>query len=89
MMKTTVSLPDDIFRSAEKLAAQLEISRSELYGRALGEYVARHAPAEVTEALDRLVDELAGESHGRSVRRGPDSAFAARAARRLLRPCEW
>jgi len=34
-MKTAISLPDPVFRSAEQLAARLGISRSELYCRAI------------------------------------------------------
>ena len=53
-MKTAVSIPDEIFRKAERLARQLRISRSELYARALASYVSSHAASEVREALDRV-----------------------------------
>lgn len=52
-MKTAVSVPADIFEKAERLARSEGRSRSDLYSAALREYVARHAPDEVTEALDR------------------------------------
>ena len=42
-MKTAISLPDQLFDEAEDLAAELEISRSELYQRALKEYLERHS----------------------------------------------
>lgn len=54
-MKTAVSVPDDVFESAERLARRERRSRSEVYSAALREYVARHSPDEVTEALDRVV----------------------------------
>ena len=57
-MKTAVSVPDHVFRSAERLAKRLKKSRSQLYSEALAEYVARRAPAEVTEAYDRLAEDL-------------------------------
>lgn len=79
-MKTAVSLPDDVFISADKLAKRLKISRSQLYGRALGEYVARHAPDSVTEALDRVCAELEGRE---------EKEFAAAASRRILEQTEW
>jgi hypothetical protein len=40
------------------LAQRLKVSRSELYSRALGEYLVRHCPDEVKEALDALCEEL-------------------------------
>lgn len=56
-MKTAVSVPDDVFDSVERLRGAGR-SRSEVYSVALREYVARHAPDEVTEALDRVVEDL-------------------------------
>ena len=41
-MKTAVSIPDDVFEDAERLASRLRTSRSQLYARALAEFVARH-----------------------------------------------
>ncbi len=34
-MKTAISIPDDVFTSADRLAKQLRMSRSELYVRAV------------------------------------------------------
>jgi metal-responsive CopG/Arc/MetJ family transcriptional regulator len=44
-MKTAISIPDEVFEEAERLAIELQTSRSQLYSRALQEFVARHAPA--------------------------------------------
>lgn len=54
-MKTAISLPDEIFEQAEVLAARLRLSRSALYRNALSEYLLRHDPSELTEAMDRAV----------------------------------
>jgi metal-responsive CopG/Arc/MetJ family transcriptional regulator len=78
-MKTAVSLPDAVFEEAERLAADLGTTRSELYARALSEYIARHAPDRVTEAMNRVIDEVGEE---------PDP-FVAAAARRILERVEW
>lgn len=78
-MKTAVSIPDDIFEQAEALAHRAKRSRSDLYARALSEYVARHAPDRVTEAMNRAVDEVDE----------PPDPFAAGAARRTLERTEW
>lgn len=78
-MKTAISLPDDVFREAERLARRLKKSRSELYREAVAEYVARHEPEAVTEAMNRLVGELAT---------GVDE-FSSAAARRVFERTEW
>ena len=78
-MKTAVSIPDDIFEQAEALAHRAKRSRSELYARALSEYVARHAPDRVTEAMDRVLAEV--DESGDELTR--------RAARRTLERTEW
>lgn len=53
-MKTAISVPDDIFQSAEKLAAEKGMSRSELYAAAVAEYVAKHRSRDVTAELDAV-----------------------------------
>jgi len=53
-MKTDISIPDQIFNAAEELARRLECSRSELYARALSEFVRRHSHEGVTKALNEL-----------------------------------
>jgi predicted transcriptional regulator len=78
-MKTAISIPEEVFRNAEALARQLSISRSQLYSRALREYVSRHAPDRVTETLDRLCGELDEET----------DRFVAAASRRILERTEW
>jgi metal-responsive CopG/Arc/MetJ family transcriptional regulator len=78
-MKTAVSIPNEIYHGAERLARRTKKSRSRLYGDALREYLARHAPDEVTEAMNRACAE-AGES------RDP---FVPAAARRILERSEW
>ena len=78
-MKTAISVPDDVFESAERLARRERRSRSEIYSTAVREYVARHAPDEITDAVDRVVT-VVGIS--------PDP-FVSRAAERVLRESEW
>ena len=53
-MKTAISLPDALFRAADRLAAQLGLSRSQLYARALADYVGCHEDAGVTTKLDEV-----------------------------------
>src|SRR5262245_17332332 len=78
-MKTAVSIPDEVFEKVERLARRARRSRSEVFSAALREYVARHAPDEVTEAIDRVCA---------AVNEEPD-AFVAAASRRVLERTEW
>ena len=61
-MKTAVSIPDDVFEDAERLASRLRTSRSQLYARALAEFVARHDDDRVTSLMDQAVREAGGEA---------------------------
>jgi metal-responsive CopG/Arc/MetJ family transcriptional regulator len=78
-MKTAISLPDGIFQAAEKHARRTRKSRSQLYVDAISEYLMRHAPDEVTEAMNRVMDQL----------KEPTDPFVISAARRTLERSEW
>jgi len=78
-MKTAVSIPDEVFEKAERLARRARRSRSEVFSAALREYLARHAPDEVTEAMDRVCAAVNDEPDG----------FVTAAARRVLEQTEW
>jgi len=54
VMKTAISLPDELFEAADELAEKLGVSRSQLYARALSEYVAQHGESDVTERLNAV-----------------------------------
>ena len=43
-MKIAISVPDEVFDSADELARELGISRSELYSTAVAEYLASSHP---------------------------------------------
>lgn len=53
-VKTAISLPDDLFRSAEAAARNLRISRSELYATALAEFLSRRDANAITERLNEV-----------------------------------
>jgi Arc/MetJ-type ribon-helix-helix transcriptional regulator len=80
-MKTAVSVPNDLFARADRLARATGRSRSEVYSAALREYMARHSDDEITATLDRVLDEL-GEASS------PDP-FTRSAASRTLERVEW
>jgi len=78
-MKTAVSIPDDVFERAERLARRTKRSRSRLFSEALREYLVRHSPDEITNAMNKACAEI-GDT------RDP---FVAGAARRILERTEW
>jgi len=78
-MKTAVSIPDDVFEDAERLASRLHTSRSKLYARALAEFVARHDDDRVTALMDEAVREAGGQG----------DAFVAAAAQQSVQRAEW
>jgi len=53
-MKTAISIPDGVFQSAERLAARLGVSRSELYSRALASLVDKHRDDSTTSRLNEV-----------------------------------
>jgi len=55
-MKTAISIPDSTFRAAEKLAHRLGITRSELYAKAVAEYIQEHRNDKVTKKLDEIYE---------------------------------
>ena len=58
-MKTDISIPNPIFKSAQRLAEKLGISLSDLYTAALFEYVTTHE--NVTEALNQVYETESSE----------------------------
>jgi metal-responsive CopG/Arc/MetJ family transcriptional regulator len=80
-MKTAVSIPDQVFEEAERLAEELKTSRSQLYSKALAEFVARHAPDRVTETMNRVVHDLGSDAEM--------DEFSRQASRRVLEQTDW
>ena len=57
VMKTAISIPDDVFESADALAEEMGVSRSELYASAVAEYLAKHRAQDVTARLNEVYAE--------------------------------
>ena len=78
-MKTAISIPDEVHADAERLARRLNKSRSRLYADAMREFIARHDPDAVAEALNRMGDAVGSEV----------DPFVTAAAARALSRVEW
>lgn len=77
-MEIAVSIPSDVFEEAERLAGRLQTSRSQLYTRAIAEFLARH-DERVTAAMNTVVDEVVSDL----------GDFSREAANQALRRVEW
>ena len=53
-MKTAISIPDPVFKAAEKLAKRLGKSRSSLYAEAVSSYINEHQKEGITQALNDI-----------------------------------
>lgn len=78
-MKTAVSLPDDLFADAERIARRLKKPRSRIYSEAIREYVARHDPDLVAGKLNEVLGSLDTR----------DDEFVSAAARKILERTDW
>ena len=56
-MKTAISIPDKVFRSADVLAKRLGVSRSQLYTTAVSEFLSKYQSRQVTARLNSLYAE--------------------------------
>lgn len=79
-MKTAISIPDDVFERAELAAKRLGISRSELFTRAMREFLGFRRDQAVTASYD------AAFADGDDEQAAP---FRREAARRALLAVEW
>ncbi len=53
-MKVAISLPDDVFRTADRFARERKLSRNALFTRAVEEFLATHRQEGVTERLNQV-----------------------------------
>ena len=78
-MKTAISLPEGVFKEAEKFAHKMKKSRSQLYSEAITEYLARHAPNDITEAMNAVCEKMGNI----------DTKFTRTSAKKLLSKEKW
>ncbi|HOO45267.1 MAG TPA: hypothetical protein PLM29_03485 [Deltaproteobacteria bacterium] len=56
-MKTAISIPDTVFEAAEKFANRVGVSRSQLYTKAVKEFLKEHQNESVTKKLNEVYSE--------------------------------
>jgi antitoxin MazE6 len=78
-MKVALSIPDELFETAETLSKRLGLSRSRLYATALADYVAKHRGRKTTDRLNAVYADQPGRL----------DASVHRAQRRAIEPDRW
>jgi hypothetical protein len=53
-MKTAISLPDRLYKDAEKAAKSMGIPRSQLFAQALEEFITHHTKENITDILNKV-----------------------------------
>jgi metal-responsive CopG/Arc/MetJ family transcriptional regulator len=53
-VKTAISIPDSIYKTAEKLAAHLGMTRSALYTKAINQFLLEYRNDRITEELNTV-----------------------------------
>ncbi|ASV07177.1 ChpI protein [Leptospira interrogans serovar Canicola] len=61
-MKTAISIPDELFKAGEKIAKKLGIPRSQLFAKALEEFIQSHSKESVTEKLNKIYSNKSKET---------------------------
>jgi len=78
-MKTAISIPDPLFRAAERAARRQKVSRSRFYAKAVAAYLESQREKGIKEALDAVYGSEPSE---------PDP-FLTAAAYHLLSKEKW
>jgi metal-responsive CopG/Arc/MetJ family transcriptional regulator len=69
IVKTAISLPGPLFERADALARQQKISRSQLFARAVEEFLRRHESQALLESLNRVYEDCSPTPEEKEVRR--------------------
>lgn len=69
-VKTAISLDESLFREAEDWAGKLGVSRSQLFARAVEEYVRRHENEELVRRLNDAHADAPDEEDKEALRHG-------------------
>lgn len=57
-MKTAISLPDSLYAAAEETAKSMGLPRSQLFAKALEEFISHHRSESITEKYDEIYSNI-------------------------------
>ena len=60
-MKTAISLPDTLYEDAEKTAKSMGIPRSQLFAKALEEFINHHKKESIKEKYNEIYSQISSE----------------------------
>ena len=60
-MKVAISVPDPVFKAAERVSKRMHMSRSRMYAQAVAAYVKQHSGEEITEQLNKVYAETSSK----------------------------
>jgi metal-responsive CopG/Arc/MetJ family transcriptional regulator len=60
-MKTAISIPDKLFITAEKISSNLGLARSQLFAKALEEFIQNHSLDDITKKLNEIFKNQSSE----------------------------
>ncbi|HPY89050.1 MAG TPA: hypothetical protein PLG34_13840, partial [Spirochaetota bacterium] len=69
IIKTAISIPDKIFETADYIAKKQGISRSELYSKALEEYIKEMNNEQITEKLNGIYYDINNQENINNLKR--------------------
>jgi DNA polymerase sigma len=69
IIKTAISLPEPLFEKADAFARQQKISRSQLFVRAVEEFLRRHESQALLQALNHVYEGISPSPEEKEVRR--------------------
>jgi metal-responsive CopG/Arc/MetJ family transcriptional regulator len=72
-MKTAISLSDNLFKKAEQTAKYLGIPRSQLFVKALEEFIIKHDGETVTKRINEVYDKIHTDEFARDMDIGIES----------------
>lgn len=78
-MKTAISVPEKVFRDAERYARKTGKTRSQLYSEAVEQYLLRHDEDAVTASINQVCEKVGQQ----------DDGFVRAAAAHMLRRESW
>lgn len=88
-VKTAVSIPKPLFEQAERLAEELKMSRSHLFGMALEAFIASYQNKMLLEAINQVYTETPPASAGSEEERETLRLSRMRKSQRRLLEGEW
>ena len=82
-MKTAISLPDALYEDAEVIAEAMGIPRSQLFAKALEEFILHHKKERITQKLNDVYGKLENMAFE------GDTAASLEAMREMTRDDAW